>query len=204
MEDNKPQVHDPMEEVNLGTMEEPRITYISSLLPSNLKGHIMSLLHEFKDCFALNYDELPILDISLVEHRLPIRPEFHPFQQPPRRISKEVELKIKEEIEKLLKAKFIRPIRYMLWLENIVLVVKENGKLHICVDFIDLNATTPKDMFVMPITDMLVDYDANNEFLSFMDGFCCYNQILIAIEDIRMTAFRCSGSIGIFEWLVML
>ena len=44
MEDNKPQVHDPMEKVNLGTVEEPRITYISSLLCTNLKEHIISLL----------------------------------------------------------------------------------------------------------------------------------------------------------------
>ena len=44
MEDNKPQVYDPMEEVNLGTMEEPRITYISYLLSTNLKEHIISLL----------------------------------------------------------------------------------------------------------------------------------------------------------------
>ena len=34
IEDNKPQVHDPTKEVNFGTMEEPKITYISSLLPS--------------------------------------------------------------------------------------------------------------------------------------------------------------------------
>ena len=46
-----------------------------------------------------------------MEHCLPIRPEFHHFQQPPRRMSKEVELKVKNEFEKLLKAKFIRPIR---------------------------------------------------------------------------------------------
>ena len=52
MENNKPQVHDPMEEVNLGTMEEPRITYINSLLSTNLKEQIISLLQEFKDCFA--------------------------------------------------------------------------------------------------------------------------------------------------------
>ena len=32
MEDNKPQVYDHMEEVNFGTMEEPRITYTISLL----------------------------------------------------------------------------------------------------------------------------------------------------------------------------
>ena len=32
MEDKNPQVHDHMEEVNLGTMEEPRITNISSYI----------------------------------------------------------------------------------------------------------------------------------------------------------------------------
>ena len=37
MEDNKIQVNDLMKEVNLGTMEEPKITYISSLLPIDLK-----------------------------------------------------------------------------------------------------------------------------------------------------------------------
>ena len=108
LEDNKPQVHDPMEEVTLGTMEEPRITYISSLLSINLKEHIISLLQEFKDFLSWNYNEMPGLDRSLVEHRLLIRPKFHPFQQPRRRMSKEVEQREKEEIEKLLKDKFIR------------------------------------------------------------------------------------------------
>ena len=37
MENNKPQIHDPMEEVNLSIVKEPRITYISSLLPIDLK-----------------------------------------------------------------------------------------------------------------------------------------------------------------------
>ena len=48
-----------------------------------------------------------------MEHRLLIRPEFHPFQQPPKRMSKEVELKVIEEFEKLLKAKFIMTIKYV-------------------------------------------------------------------------------------------
>ena len=49
---------------------------------------------------------------------------------------------------------------------------------------------------------MIVESAANNELLSFMDGFSSYNQILIAVEDIPKTAFRCFGSIGTFEWLV--
>ena len=65
------------------------------------------------------------LDRGLVEHRLPIKAQFHHFQQPPRRMSKEVKLKVNEEIEKLLKTKFIRPTRYVQWLENIVPVMKK-------------------------------------------------------------------------------
>ena len=149
MEDNKPQVHVPIEE-------------------------IISSLQEFKDFFTWNYDEMPRLDRGLVEHHLPTRLEFHPFQQPPRRMSKEVELKVKEEIEKLLKDKFIKPTSYVQWLENITHVMKKNGKLRVCVDIRDLNVATPKDMYVMPIVDMLVDSVANNELLSFMDGFSCY------------------------------
>ena len=77
-------------------------------------------------------------------------------------MSKEVELKVKEEIEKLLKAKFIMPTRYVQWLANIVLVIKKNGNLRVCVDFRDLNVATPKDMYVIPIADMLFDSTTNN------------------------------------------
>ena len=116
---------------------------------------------------------MPGLDKGLVEHQLPIRPEFHHFQQPPRRMSKEVELKVNEEIEKILKTKFIKPTRYVQWLANIVPIMKKNGKLHVCVDFRYLKVSTPKDMYVMPIADMLVDYATNKELLSFMDWFSC-------------------------------
>ena len=36
-----------------------------------------------------------------------------------------------------------------------------------------------------------------------MNGFSGYNHILIAVEDIPKTAFRCPDSMGTFEWLVM-
>ena len=82
-------------------------------------------------------------------------------------------------------------------------MMNKNGKLRVHVGFRDLNVATPTDMYVMLIADMLVDSNADNELLSFMDGFSSYNQILIAVEDIPKTAFRCLGSIGTFEWLVM-
>ncbi|XP_027357435.1 uncharacterized protein LOC113866835 [Abrus precatorius] len=51
------------------------------------------------------------LSRELVEHRLPIRPEKRPVKQPPRRFAPEILPKIKEEIERLLRAKFIRTAR---------------------------------------------------------------------------------------------
>ena len=81
MEDRKSHVHDPMEKVDLSTMEDPRITYICSLLPLDLKENITLIIHEFKDCSALNYDEMPGLDRCLAEHRFPIKQEFHLFKK---------------------------------------------------------------------------------------------------------------------------
>ena len=81
--------------------------------------------------------------------------------------------------------------------------MKKNGKLSVCADFRDLNAVTPKDMYVMPIANMLVDYTTNNELLSFMDDFSRYNQILIVVDDISKTTFKSPSSLGTFEWSVM-
>ena len=81
-------------------------------------------------------------------------------------------------------------------------VMKKNGKVWVCVDFRDPNVATCKDMYVMPIVDLLLD-SKNNELLSFMDSFSGCNQILIVAEDISKTNFRCPASIGTFEWLAM-
>ncbi|GKV47379.1 hypothetical protein SLEP1_g54284 [Rubroshorea leprosula] len=203
LDDLKAEVQDPLEEVNLGTEADPKITFINGSLEPCLHDKIISILHEYKDCLAWDYSEMPGLDRNLVEHRLPIRPDFKPFKRPPRRMSPEVTLKVKEEIERLLKVGFIRTSRYVEWLSNVVPVVKKNGKLRICVDFRNLNLATPKDEYPMPIADLLVDGAARHRILSFMDGHSGYNQIFIAEEDIPKTAFRCPGAIGTYEWVVM-
>src|SRR6266487_1711157 len=111
--------------------------------------------------------------------------------------------KIKGEIERLLKSKFIRTARYVQWLANIVPVIKKNGTLRVCIDFRDLNNATPKDEYPMPVAEMLIDSAAGFEYLSMLDGYSGYNQIFIAEEDIHKTAFRCPGALGTYEWVVM-
>ncbi|GKV20231.1 hypothetical protein SLEP1_g30388 [Rubroshorea leprosula] len=203
LDDLKAEVQDPLEEVNLGTEADLKITFISDSLEPCLRDKIISILHEYKDCFAWDYSEMPSLDRNLVEHRLPIKEDFKPFKQLPRRMSPKVTLKVKEEIERLLKVGFIITSRYVEWLSNVVPMVKKNGKLRICIDFRNLNLTTPKDEYPIPIADLLVDGAACHRILSFMDGHSGYNQIFIAEKDIPKTAFHCPGAIGMHEWVVM-
>src|ERR1044072_9075743 len=197
------QAQDPLEEVDLGDGEIKRPTYISAKIDPDLKNEMVCLLKEFKDCFAWDYNEIPGLSRDLVEHKLPIRQDKRPIKQSPRRFAPEVVLKVKEEIERLLRSKFIRTARYVDWLANVVPVIKKNGTLRVCIDFRDLNAATPKDEYPMPVADMLVDSAAGHEYLSLLDGYSGYNQIFIAEEDVPKTAFFCPGALGTYEWVVM-
>lgn len=195
-------VEDSLEEENLGVNVFKPVC-ISSTLSNEMKSKLISLLFSYMDCFAWSYDEMPGIDRSLIEHELPIKPGYKPVKQPSRRMSNEVTLLVKEEIEKLLKAKFIKPTRYVEWLSNIVPVMKKNGKLRICIDFRSLNSATPKDEYPMPIADLLIDSAAKYEIMTFMDGHAGYNQIFLAERDTNKTALRCSGALGTYKWLVM-
>ena len=98
-------------------------------------------------------------------------------------------LQVKEEVDKLHKAKFIKVVLYPQWVANIVPVIKKNGQVRICIDFRDLNRACPKDDFPLPHIDLLIDNTTGLEMLSFMDGFLRYNQIWLAEEDQDKTSF---------------
>ena len=68
-------------------------------------------------------------------------------------------------------------------------VPKKDGKIRMCVYFLDLNKASPKDDFPSPHIDVLVDNTTCHALLSFMDGFSGYNQIKMALEDMEKTSF---------------
>lgn len=70
-------------------------------------------------------------------------PDFLPVRQKGRTINLERYETIKVEVEKLLKTYLIQKVLYPSWLENVVLVKKNNGKWKVCVDFTDLNKECP-------------------------------------------------------------
>jgi hypothetical protein len=147
---------------------------------------------------------MPGLSRDLLEHKLPIKPGFKPYKQPRRNFNPDIYDRVKEEINRLLDAKFIRPCRYADWISNIVPVEKKGTKkLHVCIDFTDLNKATPKDEYRMPTADFLVNSASEHRVHSFLDGNAGYNQIFMTEEDVSKTAFICPEFVGLFEWVVM-
>ena len=70
-----------------------------------------------------------------------------------------------------------------------VLVPNKDGKVHMCVDYKDMNRESPKDDFSLPYIDVLIDNSGQHKVFSFMDGFSGYNQIKMAPGDMEKTSF---------------
>jgi ribonuclease HI len=71
------------------------------------------------------------------------------------------------------------------------------------VDFKDLNRATPKDEYLMPVAETLINAAAGHKIFSFMDGNAGHNQIFMAPEDINKTTFKVPGAVGLFEYVVI-
>ena len=174
-EGSKPNIEET-EVINLaneGENEKP--VKIGVNFPKDLKPELIVLLKEFIEIFAWSYQDMLGLDTKIVVHKIQVKLECPPVQQALWRMRSENILKIKEEVEKQLKAGFLTAIAYSDWVANIAPVPKKEGKVHMCIDYRDLNRANPKDNFPLQHIDTLVDNTATNRFFSFMDGLSGYN-----------------------------
>ena len=182
-EGSKPNIEET-EVINLADeYQNEKPVKIRLKFPKDMKLELITLLKEFREIFAWSYQDMPGLDTKIAVHKIPVKPECPPMQQALRRMKSEIILKIKEEIEKKLKAGFLTAIAYSDWVANIVSVLRKDGKVHMCIDYRDLNQASPKDNFPLLHIDTLVKNTATNRFFSFMDRFPSYNQIKMAEEE---------------------
>eukprot|EP00253_Pinus_taeda_P027971 PITA_27971 len=113
-----------------------------------------------------------------------------PVQQKLRKIHPNLENEIKTELNKLLKARIIFPVKHSKWVSNMVLVRNKSGDIRICIDFRNLNKACQKDNFSLPPMEPILQAVAGSELMSFLDGFSGYNQVLVHPDDQLKTTFR--------------
>ena len=57
------------------------------------------------------------------------------------------------------------------------------------MDYTDLNKVCPKDEYLLPMIDQIVDSTSRCELLCFLDAYSGYHQISICIDDEEKIAF---------------
>ncbi|XP_059436572.1 uncharacterized protein LOC132169571 [Corylus avellana] len=135
---------EPLEDVVVG---EGRILKIGTQLGPRIREGLVNFLRQNLEVFAWTHDDMLGISPEDILHQLIVDPSVKPVKQKRRKFAPEWNMAIVEEVEKLLRARFIEEVNYPDWLAKVVLVKKSNGKWRMCVDFTDLNKACPKDCF---------------------------------------------------------
>ena len=178
---------DPSESIPLGGPDKH--TYVSSFLFGEEKERLWQVFLCNIDVFAWTHSDMTGISPAHASHRLNVIPSAKSIRQRVRRFHSDRHQVIQAEADNLLKAGFIREIKYSEWLANVVVVPKKGGKWRVCVDYTDLNDVCPKDNFPLPRIDHIVDASFGHGMLSFLDAFSGYHQIPMYPPDAEKKTF---------------
>ncbi|GKV43254.1 hypothetical protein SLEP1_g50568 [Rubroshorea leprosula] len=184
-----------IEEVHIDDRDPSQKTQIGTKLNPEEKAELIAYLQANKDVFAWTSTDMLRIPTSVSQHKLSTNPLKKPVAQKRRLFGGQRLQVIKEEVEKLLQASFVRKVDYCEWVANPVLVKKANGKWQMCIDYTNLNDACPKDCYPMPNIDKLVEAAFGNEKLSLLDAYSGYHQVPMAPEDADKTSFYAGDEI---------
>ena len=142
-----------LEDISLDENNPERCTRVGADLEEMIKKDLVHFLKKTIDVFAWSHEDMPGIDPSVITHRLNVCPSFKPVRQKKKVFAPKRDNAIKDEVQKLIMAKFIWEVYYPYWLAYVVMVKKANGKWRMCVDFTDLNKACPKDSYMLPRID---------------------------------------------------
>ena len=112
---------------------------ISVLIGTNIPKDIEQELTSFLKCrmstFAWKHEDMTGISKDIITHKLGIDKNFRPIQQKRRKFAPERNVIIQEEVDRLLKFRMIREVKFPRWLAKVVVVQKKNGKWRVYVDY---------------------------------------------------------------------
>jgi hypothetical protein len=108
--DTKPDDRAPEEEPEEEEIEvsNGRNLRIGRALEGELREELITFLKKNVSVFAWTTDEMPGINKDVAEHKLLIKAGSRPVRQKKRRMGLERHMAVRQEVEKLLKAAFIR------------------------------------------------------------------------------------------------
>jgi hypothetical protein len=178
-----------VEDCNVGTNEDPKMVKISKYLQAQIKSKYIEFLRQYKYSFSWSYDNLKTYDTSIIEHKIPLKHGIKPFRKNIRHINPILLSMIEREVNKILDAKIIVPLRYSEWVGNLVLVRKTNDEIRLYIDFRNLNRSSLKDNYPLLKMDHVLEKVVGANMIYMIDGFSVYNQIIVHEDDNKKNVF---------------
>ena len=164
--------------------------------PEDQTGKAHSLLKEYHDIFSL--EKCDMGHTNATKQKIVLKdPDTLPFKERFRRILPPQLHEVREHLKLMLDAGVIQPSNSP-WCNAVVLVRKNDGSLHFCIDFRKLNSLTVKDSHPLPCICETLESLVGAAHYSTFDKNSGFWQVPMDEESKQYTDFTL-GSMGLYE-----
>ena len=155
-----------------------------------------SITDDYADVFDNKLGKLP------GKAHFQVNPNICPVVSPVRRIPISLKAKVKAELDNLTDQNVITSIQDPTdWVSNLVVTMKKNGDLCVCLDPPCLNKALKREHFRLPVLDDILPELSNAKLFSTLDVKNAYWHVVLDDESSKLTTF--STPFGRYRWLRM-
>ena len=178
-----------IQKMDLITVNQENIYVCEELLTKE------SMLRNYKDVFAGEGK----LEGNL---HLEIDKSVTPVKLPVRRVPLAIKPKLKKEIDRLTSLGIIQPVDIPTdWISAMVVVMKRNGRVRLCIDPKPLNTALKRNHYPLPVIEDILPSLANAKVFTVMDAKNGFWQVQLDTKSSMLTTFETPW--GKYRWLRM-
>ena len=170
---------------------------------------LLETLRKYREAIAWSIEDLKGINPSICMHKILLEENVRTSVEHQRRLNPVMKEVVRKEVLKWLNAGFIYVILDSPWVSQVHVVPKKGGFTvirnekneliptrtvtgwRVCIDYRKLNTATKKDHYPPPFIDQMLDRLARHSHYCFHNGYSCYNQIAIALDDQEKSTFTC-------------
>ena len=150
--------------------------------------HVSSSVANFAEEYSNSFGEIGCLPGT---HHITIDETATPIIHPSRRVPHSLKPKLKEELQRKVNLKVIKPVSDPSdWVNSMVIVEKSNGKLRICLDPRDPNQVIKRHHLQLPTAEEITARMAGASFFAKLDASSGYWHIKVDQESCKLLTFN--------------
>ena len=125
------------------------------------------------------------------EYKIILRGDAIPYKlSRPRNIPLALWDKVKQELERMQRLTIISPMNeFCEWCAPLVVVIKKNGELRLCVDYTELNKSVQRENYPLPNIDYMLGQISGSKYFSKLDLNSAYWQLPLSEDSKKLTCF---------------